>query len=244
MLRLRRGVPIFVCSCGALKIGTNTLQMDGASHLIKWRTTSGIPAQAGDVGMDLATGRLQMFVGGTSVPVAHVGDIGANLLSYVGSVGIDTDLAISPALASGEALKLEITAQWAPGAAGQKIRLRARPAGGAYDTTGYYSAIWASDTALVGDGNVNGIPVIWSSSITADRKFYASGTLLAFGASGVRYLGMSTILVPAGGVEVIRTHSGWRESLASATIDAIRFERTTAGTLSSFLARVWRFKTS
>lgn len=240
MIRLRRGVPVFACRCGALKLGENTLTVDGAEHLLKWRTTSGTPAQAGDVGMDLATGRLRMFVGGAVKDVAHTGEISnTSHFEYAGEVGIDTDLVINPAITNNQSLFIECTAQWAANA-DAKIIVRVRD-NGTYNSTGYFYGQW-SNAGFKTVNNTTGIAVIWRDSNTADRKFYAKGLLRCFGASGVRYLGMSTQFAPGGGVEVIGTHSGWRESFTTGSIDGVRFERTVAGTLSSFIARVWRVK--
>jgi hypothetical protein len=193
--------------------------------------------------MDVTTGRIKMFVGGAAREVAHTGElVGSGPVEYVGQVGIDTDLAISPAITNDQSLLIECTAQWQAGS-NEKIVLRVRN-NGAYDTTGYYYGIWSSDSALATVTNTNGIGVIWRNTDTSDRKFYSHGLLRCFGGSGVRYLGMSAQFVPAGNVNVIRTHAGWRESFGTGSIDGVRFERTVAGTLSSFIARVWRVKTA
>lgn len=65
MRPLVRGVPIFVCACGSMRFGSNTVTLDGVLDLIRW-TTSGTPVSAGEVGMDLATGRPTAFIGNAS----------------------------------------------------------------------------------------------------------------------------------------------------------------------------------
>jgi len=73
MVPLRRGIPIFVCPCGSMKFGKNTITLDPA-NLIRW-SGSGVPAVLGEVGMDVVTGRLQQFVGGAARAVANLTDI-------------------------------------------------------------------------------------------------------------------------------------------------------------------------
>ena len=73
MVRLKRSIPIFVCPCGAMKIGRNTVTLDGAGNLVRW-SASGTPAVLGEVGMNTATGRLQQFVGGAAQNVANLSD--------------------------------------------------------------------------------------------------------------------------------------------------------------------------
>jgi hypothetical protein len=61
MVPVRRGYPVYVCKCGSMKFGDRTVTLDGVLDLIRW-TTSGTPTVAGEVGMDLTTGRPRAFV--------------------------------------------------------------------------------------------------------------------------------------------------------------------------------------
>lgn len=76
MIRLRRGVPIFACSCGAMRVGKNTITMDPA-NLLRWSAT-GNPTVAGDLGMDTATGRPTFFRAGAVRNVAGLDDVTSN----------------------------------------------------------------------------------------------------------------------------------------------------------------------
>lgn len=166
---------------------------------------------------------------------------------YIGQVGIDTTLDFANIdgqiirLDTNDVLFIETAAQWAAPVSGDKIRLRIRE-NGSFSTSGFYSSIWSSDAAITGDNNVNGISVLWSNT-TQERKFFSFGYLLCLEGAGVRYTGMSSIFTPAGGVNVIRTHAGWKETSSTGIIEGLRFERSGgAGTLSSFTARVWRIR--
>jgi hypothetical protein len=81
MVPLKRGIPIFVCPCGSMKIGERTVTLDGPANLLRW-SGSGSPTVQGEVGMNIANGRLRQFVGGTVQEVANLSDItgGSSLL--------------------------------------------------------------------------------------------------------------------------------------------------------------------
>lgn len=106
MHALRRAVPIFVCVCGAMKVGKNTVTLDGLANLIRW-SASGVPTVLGEVGMDIATGRMQQFVGGAAQNVANLADIlagtGSQIVESVaaqvlaGGAQLLTGMSITPA---------------------------------------------------------------------------------------------------------------------------------------------------
>jgi hypothetical protein len=69
---IRPGYPQKICKCGELKVGTRTVLL---GDLVRYSSTK-IPTTAGQLGMDLATGRSQQFVTGAAEPVANLSDIG------------------------------------------------------------------------------------------------------------------------------------------------------------------------
>ena len=52
---IRKGYPQKICLCGELKVGTNTVLL---GDLVRYSSTK-LPVAAGQLGMDLATGRAQ-----------------------------------------------------------------------------------------------------------------------------------------------------------------------------------------
>lgn len=77
---IRRGFPQRMCLCGAIKsrglvVGENTITLSpaGVGDVMRWSATKA-PVAAGDIGMDVATGRPQAYVGGTAVDLATVND--------------------------------------------------------------------------------------------------------------------------------------------------------------------------
>lgn len=72
--------PQRLCQCGAIKaaesmIGKNTITLSpGGSDVVRW-SASQAPTAAGDIGMDVTTGRMRQFVGGAPQNVASVADI-------------------------------------------------------------------------------------------------------------------------------------------------------------------------
>lgn len=71
---IRKGFPQKICLCGMLKVGTHTVLIGD-----EVRYTSTIaPTAAGQLGMDLATGRAQQFVGGAAQAVASLSDVSSS----------------------------------------------------------------------------------------------------------------------------------------------------------------------
>jgi hypothetical protein len=68
---IRKGFPQKLCMCGMLKVGTHTVLLGDE---IRYTSTK-LPVGAGQLGMDLATGRAQQFVGGSAEAIANLSDI-------------------------------------------------------------------------------------------------------------------------------------------------------------------------
>ena len=104
---LKRGFPVRVCRCGAIKashiqIGDKTLSLSG--NLITW-SASQDTADIKSVGMDIATGRLRLYVGGAAKNVMVDGDGFTGTLSRINSLGgFDISLTAGEALVQGEAV--------------------------------------------------------------------------------------------------------------------------------------------
>lgn len=87
MYPIRRNVPIFVCVCGTLKVGTNTMSMSpGGTNVLRWSATQAALA-AGDIGMDVGTGEPQAFVGGSSKPVLTTASLVQSVFSFTHTSG-------------------------------------------------------------------------------------------------------------------------------------------------------------
>lgn len=81
---LRKGFPHRICRCGAFwaresKIGKGSITASpaGVGDVIRWSGTQAAIA-LGDLGMDVATGRPAVFVGGVSSPLAVLSDVGGS----------------------------------------------------------------------------------------------------------------------------------------------------------------------
>lgn len=68
---IRKGFPQSLCKCGMLKVGTHTVLL---GDLVRYTSTKA-PVAMGEIGMDLATGRAQQFVGGAAQEIADLADI-------------------------------------------------------------------------------------------------------------------------------------------------------------------------
>lgn len=68
---IRQGYPQKLCKCGLLKVGTHTVLL---GDLVRY-SSSAVPGAIGEVGMDLASGRLQQYVGGVAQDVADLADV-------------------------------------------------------------------------------------------------------------------------------------------------------------------------
>jgi hypothetical protein len=69
---IKPGFPQTICKCGELKVGTHTVLL---GDLVRYSSTK-FPDAAGQLGMDLATGRAQQFVAGAAEAIADLSDIG------------------------------------------------------------------------------------------------------------------------------------------------------------------------
>lgn len=87
MYSLRRNVPIFVCVCGAMKIGKNTITMSpGGTDVVRWSATQAATT-LGDIGMDVTTGEPQAFIGGASRSILTTFSNQQSLFSFTHSSG-------------------------------------------------------------------------------------------------------------------------------------------------------------
>jgi hypothetical protein len=68
---IRKGFPQKICMCGMLKVGTHTVLLGDE---IRYSSTK-LTTTAGQLGMDLATGRAQQFVGGANQAIANLSDV-------------------------------------------------------------------------------------------------------------------------------------------------------------------------
>jgi hypothetical protein len=68
---IKPGFPQKICKCGELKVGTHTVLL---GDLVRYSSTK-LTDAAGQVGMDLATGRAHLFVGGSTQAVAVLSDV-------------------------------------------------------------------------------------------------------------------------------------------------------------------------
>lgn len=89
---IRKGYPQKICKCGELKVGTNTVLL---GDLVRYSSTK-LPAAAGQLGMDLATGRAQQFVGGAVEEIANLSDItgGGSSNAFMFGGGVDGALTL------------------------------------------------------------------------------------------------------------------------------------------------------
>jgi hypothetical protein len=79
---IRKGYPQTICKCGELKVGTHTVLL---GDLVRYSSTK-LTTAAGQLGMDLATGRAQQFVGGANQAIANLSDITGGAFSAGGVI--------------------------------------------------------------------------------------------------------------------------------------------------------------
>jgi len=95
MYPIRRNVPIFVCVCGTLKIGKNTISMSpGGTNVMRWSATQAALA-LGDLGMDVSTGEPQAFVGGSSKAILTTASLQQSLFTFTHTSGASSTGALS-----------------------------------------------------------------------------------------------------------------------------------------------------
>ena len=86
---IKRGYPQKICTCGAMKIGANTITMSpGGTDVVRWSATQAATA-AGDVGMNTTSGRLSTFVGGGAADVAVLSDLSGTGTAHAADVVVD-----------------------------------------------------------------------------------------------------------------------------------------------------------
>lgn len=126
MYAIRRNVPIFVCVCGMLKVGKNTISMSPAgSNVMRWSATQAALA-AGDLGMDVATGEPQAFVGGSSKAILTTASLQQSLFTFThtsgasstGALGFTPRFAIYTGAVQVSSVEISIATGFATGTAG------------------------------------------------------------------------------------------------------------------------------
>lgn len=87
---IRHGYPQRICKCGAMKIGKNTITLSpGGADVLRWSTTQAATA-AGDIGMNVTTGRPSAFVGGVNSPFALSADIISQIVEATDTSALNT----------------------------------------------------------------------------------------------------------------------------------------------------------